>query len=368
MRAIEVSTEQRRNERAVENGEKTRRPTASSSTFENLVTRPVNEPGSPCWEASGLTARPPWDVLGSALMFHFELEGITDIAADEGISGGRTSNMASGPGRHASKYGGTAPINMAAARAYPNVGKLLPPHARCHVPKPANMHYSLPLLASHQGDPGSIPGRVTPDFRMWESCRTMPLVGGFPRASPVSLALSFQRCSILTSVTMCCEGLRPNSDEEYSVKMRCSIRVFFNLAPRLQFSWWPLGESRHQYKMAAGVDGPVHSHGMAMHEHFGQTSANATAGHGQPHDPLNASQTGCHVTEQWRSQRKIVGSSMLGLHSYLPLDLGQIYHVFSSGANEYEERICGFSPSAVIPRRLIAKYEGLPLTSTNMEP
>ncbi|KAJ8872301.1 hypothetical protein PR048_025905 [Dryococelus australis] len=27
------------------------------------------------------------------------------------------------------------------------------------------------LLASHQGDPGSIPGRVTPDFLMWKSCR-----------------------------------------------------------------------------------------------------------------------------------------------------------------------------------------------------
>ncbi|KAJ8869568.1 hypothetical protein PR048_028559 [Dryococelus australis] len=34
------------------------------------------------------------------------------------------------------------------------------------------------LLASRRDDPGAIPGRVTPDFRMWESCRTMPLVGG----------------------------------------------------------------------------------------------------------------------------------------------------------------------------------------------
>ncbi|KAJ8872135.1 hypothetical protein PR048_025737 [Dryococelus australis] len=30
----------------------------------------------------------------------------------------------------------------------------------------------------------------------WESCRTMPLVGGFPRGSPVSPTLSFQRSSI----------------------------------------------------------------------------------------------------------------------------------------------------------------------------
>ncbi|KAJ8877259.1 hypothetical protein PR048_021713 [Dryococelus australis] len=47
-----------------------------------------------------------------------------------------------------------------------------------------------------------IPGRVTPDFRMWESCRTMPLVGGFSRGSPVFPILSFRRCSILTSITL----------------------------------------------------------------------------------------------------------------------------------------------------------------------
>ncbi|KAJ8897984.1 hypothetical protein PR048_003344 [Dryococelus australis] len=59
------------------------------------------------------------------------------------------------------------------------------------------------LIASHQGDPGSIPGRVTLDFPMWESRRTMPLVGEFFfRGSPVSPALSFRRCSILTSITL----------------------------------------------------------------------------------------------------------------------------------------------------------------------
>ncbi|KAJ8897819.1 hypothetical protein PR048_003172 [Dryococelus australis] len=40
-----------------------------------------------------------------------------------------------------------------------------------------------------------------PDFRMWESCRTMPLVGGFSRRSPVSSSISFRRCSIRTSIT-----------------------------------------------------------------------------------------------------------------------------------------------------------------------
>ncbi|KAJ8865733.1 hypothetical protein PR048_033254 [Dryococelus australis] len=57
-------------------------------------------------------------------------------------------------------------------------------------------------FASHQGDPGSIPGRDSPDFRMWESCRTMPLVSGFSRGTPVPPGLLFRRCSILTSMTL----------------------------------------------------------------------------------------------------------------------------------------------------------------------
>ncbi|KAJ8886295.1 hypothetical protein PR048_012506 [Dryococelus australis] len=35
------------------------------------------------------------------------------------------------------------------------------------------------FLASHQGETGSIPGLLTPAFCKWESCRKMPLVGGF---------------------------------------------------------------------------------------------------------------------------------------------------------------------------------------------
>ncbi|KAJ8891981.1 hypothetical protein PR048_004546, partial [Dryococelus australis] len=47
------------------------------------------------------------------------------------------------------------------------------------------------LLASHQSGPGSILGRVTPGFfRMWASCRTMPLAGGFSRDLPYSDAVN----------------------------------------------------------------------------------------------------------------------------------------------------------------------------------
>ncbi|KAJ8889717.1 hypothetical protein PR048_009218 [Dryococelus australis] len=42
----------------------------------------------------------------------------------------------------------------------------------------------------------------SPDFRKWESCRTMPLAGGSSRGSLVSLAPSFRRRSIFHSITL----------------------------------------------------------------------------------------------------------------------------------------------------------------------
>ncbi|KAJ8883599.1 hypothetical protein PR048_015443 [Dryococelus australis] len=45
------------------------------------------------------------------------------------------------------------------------------------------------------------PAGSPPDFRMWESCRTMPLVGGFSPESPVSPTdLALRHYSILTSL------------------------------------------------------------------------------------------------------------------------------------------------------------------------
>ncbi|KAJ8884594.1 hypothetical protein PR048_016451 [Dryococelus australis] len=46
-------------------------------------------------------------------------------------------------------------------------------------------------LTFHQGEPGSIPSDV-PNFRTLESCRAMPLVGGFSRGFPLSPALALQ--------------------------------------------------------------------------------------------------------------------------------------------------------------------------------
>ncbi|KAJ8872387.1 hypothetical protein PR048_025991 [Dryococelus australis] len=60
------------------------------------------------------------------------------------------------------------------------------------------------------------PAGSLPDFRKWESCRTMPLVGGFSRGSPVSPALSLRRCSILTSITLICS-------QDFAVKSRPNL-------------------------------------------------------------------------------------------------------------------------------------------------
>ncbi|KAJ8889783.1 hypothetical protein PR048_009286 [Dryococelus australis] len=57
---------------------------------------------------------------------------------------------------------------------------------------------SMVTLLASQGEPGSIHGRFTPDFRKWESCRTTPLVGRFSRGYPVPLTLAFWSFSIPT--------------------------------------------------------------------------------------------------------------------------------------------------------------------------
>ncbi|KAJ8892362.1 hypothetical protein PR048_004942 [Dryococelus australis] len=57
--------------------------------------------------------------------------------------------------------------------------------------------YSPPPKANRVQTPAG-----SPDFRMWDSCRTMQLVGEFSRGSLVSPTLSFRHCSILTSITL----------------------------------------------------------------------------------------------------------------------------------------------------------------------
>ncbi|KAJ8866152.1 hypothetical protein PR048_033676 [Dryococelus australis] len=47
-----------------------------------------------------------------------------------------------------------------------------------------------------------LPAGSPPDFHKWESCRTMPLIGGSSRGYPASPAPSFRRRFIITSITL----------------------------------------------------------------------------------------------------------------------------------------------------------------------
>ncbi|KAJ8869881.1 hypothetical protein PR048_028890 [Dryococelus australis] len=72
---------------------------------------------------------------------------------------------------------------------------------RKHTNQLADCTRTVSLLAYLQGEPGSIPGRVTPGFSQVGIVRwTMPLARGFSRGSPASPVLSFQRCSIVESL------------------------------------------------------------------------------------------------------------------------------------------------------------------------
>ncbi|KAJ8888317.1 hypothetical protein PR048_007804 [Dryococelus australis] len=64
----------------------------------------------------------------------------------------------------------------------------------------------------------------SPDFRKWESCRTMPLVAGFSQGSPVSPTPSFRLRSIFPSITLI-------DSQNIAVKSRT------NLFNSLHLSW-----------------------------------------------------------------------------------------------------------------------------------
>ncbi|KAJ8872338.1 hypothetical protein PR048_025942 [Dryococelus australis] len=65
---------------------------------------------------------------------------------------------------------------------------------------PSLKQITISTLASHHGEPGSVPGRLT-GFSQVGIAPAMPLVGGFSRGSPVPPSPSYRRRSIFTSIT-----------------------------------------------------------------------------------------------------------------------------------------------------------------------
>ncbi|KAJ8887430.1 hypothetical protein PR048_013645 [Dryococelus australis] len=89
------------------------------------------------------------------------------------------------------------------------------------------------------GEPGLIIGVVPPDFRTWDSCRTMTLVDGFSRGYPVSPALAFRWCSVLTSA---CRG-KPDAMTSGNVRHISHMRKLRR--PRRESNPIRLGRRRH---------------------------------------------------------------------------------------------------------------------------
>ncbi|KAJ8896995.1 hypothetical protein PR048_002341 [Dryococelus australis] len=238
---------------------KTRRRTASSGTtptYENPgVTWPGIEPGSPWWEAGRLTAQQPGppekleelrSVIWRITALQNDTKRLQELCTFAQLQNHCTSewHQTSARGLHIRSVAVSANL-LLANRAEVSTSFCRPPPPYLRYDELLSLYTVLivqiapddvmvaspvlqllpglkqstsettaslrplwnsrgrgSLLASHQRDPSSFPDRVTPDFRMWESCQTMPLVGGFSRGYPVSPTLSFRRCSILTSITL----------------------------------------------------------------------------------------------------------------------------------------------------------------------
>ncbi|KAJ8881189.1 hypothetical protein PR048_017662 [Dryococelus australis] len=123
----------------------------------------------------------------------------------------------------------------------------------------------------------------SPDFRKWESCPTMPLVGGFSRGSPVSLAPSFRRSSIFTSITLI-------GSQDLAVKSRPNIFTHVGIASAL-----------HLYASTCLRDNTAHTASVAGLHGLQQqrlTEGSVRALSGSPH-LVRKNRCGEGVKEAW---------------------------------------------------------------------
>ncbi|KAJ8889258.1 hypothetical protein PR048_008756 [Dryococelus australis] len=80
--------------------------------------------------------------------------------------------------------------------------------------------WAVSLLSSHQGELGSIPGWVTPDFCKWESCWMVLLVGGFSKELPFPLPLHSGAAPLSPHFTLICsQGLIVKSHPNVSTQL-----------------------------------------------------------------------------------------------------------------------------------------------------
>ncbi|KAJ8870424.1 hypothetical protein PR048_029446 [Dryococelus australis] len=158
--------------------EKTRRKAASSSripTFENPgATPPGIEPGSPEWE----------ELDGNLLTLSFPLPGDEDHSFILRLRNSTVMRSFAILLRLDTTSWGILYTTYRTSADKETFGTYTVYYDPAELSEERIYTSAVSLLASLQGDPGSIPGRVTTDFRMWESCRTMPLIGRFSRDLP----------------------------------------------------------------------------------------------------------------------------------------------------------------------------------------
>ncbi|KAJ8886168.1 hypothetical protein PR048_012377 [Dryococelus australis] len=137
----------------------------------------------------------------------------------------------------------------------------------CSPSLPFQPHPLEVALTRHQANRVQSPPRSV-DFRMWESCRTMPFVSRFSRRSPISPTLSFQRCSILTSITLI-------SSQDLAVQSRPNL---FNHSFPMRVI--ELSMEQHQNENTGEIGDPREkplTSGIVRHDSHTQKSGNEPA-------------------------------------------------------------------------------------------
>ncbi|KAJ8866366.1 hypothetical protein PR048_032209 [Dryococelus australis] len=214
--------------------DETSRPAVSSSTIPICknpgATPPGIEPGSPRWEASGWSDQRAEKIL--ACCAEREVNRVSSVYAPRATRASREQcKLVTG-------YDVKYPIQTHSSIAVtppPLLFMVFPP--RIHIPNsPGLFHSQLARPAYLQcvhtvaerlaHSPLTKANRVqsptaSPDFRKWESCRTMPLVGGFSRgstASPSSLLRAVQislvvvLCTVTSVEATCGPGAMPAAE------------------------------------------------------------------------------------------------------------------------------------------------------------
>ncbi|KAJ8873236.1 hypothetical protein PR048_026870 [Dryococelus australis] len=114
------------------------------------------------------------------------------------------------------------------------------------VSQPGSSAHTDDILASHQANPGSNPGRDIPDFNTWRSCRTMILVGGFTRGSPVLPTLHSGAAPYSPRFTLIAETVDADFCREVEAEGRTHHAVatdYNNSPPKIKL--WFLGVDQY---------------------------------------------------------------------------------------------------------------------------